>query len=433
MPNTTTLKLDRSIELFRQAQELLPGGVDSPVRAFRSVGGQPIFIESGQGPYLYDVDGNRYIDYVLSWGPLVLGHAHPEVVAAIEGALEKGTSYGAPSPLEVELARLVQGFMPGIEMVRFVNSGTEATMSALRLARAFTGRDKIIKFEGCYHGHADLLLVQAGSGVATLGLPDSPGVPAGTVQDTLVARFNDLDSVAASFERYPDQIAAVIVEPVAGNIGVVPPLPGFLEGLRDLTSTYGALLIFDEVMTGFRVHQGGAQALYGIKPDLTTLGKVIGGGLPVGAYGGRREIMEMVAPAGPVYQAGTLSGNPLAMSAGIATLNLLQDPGIWKQMTSGAARLSRGIQGLAGSAGIPLQGNQVGTMFSAFFTDQTVQDWPTAKTSDTARFGQYFQGMLQHGVYLAPSQFEAGFISAVHDEGVIEATLEAVEAVFKRL
>jgi glutamate-1-semialdehyde 2,1-aminomutase len=428
-----TENLSQSTELFRQAQTLLPGGVDSPVRAFRSVGGQPLFIERGAGPYLFDVDGNRYIDYVLSWGPLILGHAHPDVVGAIREAVEKGTSYGAPSPLELDLARLVQRFMPGIEMIRFVNSGTEATMSALRLARAFTGRSKIIKFEGCYHGHADLLLVQAGSGVATLGLPDSPGVPPGTVQDTLVARFNDLDSVGALFDRFPVEIAAVIVEPVAGNMGVVPPAAGFLQGLRDLTGSSGALLIFDEVMTGFRVHPGGAQALYGIKPDLTTLGKVIGGGLPVGAYGGRREIMEMIAPAGPVYQAGTLSGNPLAMSAGIATLKALQSPGLWEEMTRGVVRLSNRILEMASAAGIPLQANQAGTMFSVFFTGENVRDWPTAKTSDTARFGKYFQGMLARGVYLAPSQFEAGFVSSVHDEGVIEATLEAAEAVFRTL
>jgi glutamate-1-semialdehyde 2,1-aminomutase len=318
-------------------------------------------------------------------------------------------------------------------MMRFVNSGTEATMSALRLARAFTGRSKIIKFEGCYHGHADLLLVQAGSGVATLGLPDSPGVPPATVQDTLVARFNDLDTVEALFERFRGQIAAVIVEPVAGNMGVVPPLPGFLQGLRDLSSKHGALLIFDEVMTGFRVHLGGAQALYGIKPDLTTLGKVIGGGLPVGAYGGRREIMEMIAPSGPVYQAGTLSGNPLAMSAGIATLKALETPGLWEQMEAGATRLSQGIGELANRMGIALQGYQVGTMFSAFFTDAPVQDWPTAKKSDTERFGKYFRGMLQRGVYLAPSQFEAGFISTVHGDSEVSATLDAAEAVLQSL
>ena len=426
-----TLKISQSIDLFRQAQSLLPGGVDSPVRAFRAVGGQPLFIQRGAGPYLFDVDGNRYIDYVLSWGPLILGHAHPCVVEAVKQAAENGTSYGAPSPLEIELARRMQKFMPGLEMIRFVNSGTEATMSALRLARAFTRREKIIKFEGCYHGHADLLLVQAGSGVATLGLPDSPGVPAATVQDTLVARFNDLDSVLRLFERFRNEIAAVIVEPVAGNMGVVPPKPDFLPGLRDLTTAHGALLVFDEVMTGFRVHPGGAQTLYKIQPDLTTLGKVIGGGLPVGGYGGRREIMEMIAPSGPVYQAGTLSGNPLAMSAGIATLQALEAPGLWEQISAGATQLTRGMSDLARAAGIPLQVVQVGTMFSAFFTDTPVQDWPTVKTSDTVRFGHYFQGMLQRGIYLAPSQFEAGFLSSAHGPEVIETTLNAAEAVFK--
>lgn len=428
-----TLQFNQSIECFQQAQLILPGGVDSPVRAFRAVGGQPVFIERGLGPYLYDVDGNRYIDYVLSWGPLILGHAHPKVVEALKQAVDKGTSYGAPSPLEVDLAHLVQDFMPSMEMLRFVNSGTEATMSALRLARAFTKRDKIIKFEGCYHGHADLLLVQAGSGVATLGLPDSPGVPPATVQDTLVARFNDLDSAVSLFERFPGKIAAVIVEPVAGNMGVVPPKPGFLSGLRDLTSAYGALLILDEVMTGFRVHPGGAQALYNINPDLTTLGKVIGGGLPVGVYGGRRKIMEMIAPSGPVYQAGTLSGNPLAMTAGITTLRALQTPDVWEQMTTATRKLTQDISTIARTAGIPLQTNRVGTMFSVFFTETSVVDWSTAKTSDINRFAKYFHGMLQQGVYLAPSQFEAGFISAMHDEGVLDATIQAASAIFKTL
>jgi glutamate-1-semialdehyde 2,1-aminomutase len=428
-----TLKIEQSVELFKKAQLLLPGGVDSPVRAFRAVGGQPIFIQSGSGPYLFDVDGNRYIDYVLSWGPLILGHAYPRVVEAVKQAAEKGTSYGAPSPLEIDLGYLIQGFMPSLEMLRFVNSGTEATMSALRLARAFTGRSKIIKFEGCYHGHADLLLVHAGSGVATLGLPDSPGVPPATVQDTLVARFNDLDSVTAVFDEFPKEIAAIIVEPVAGNMGVVPPLPGFLQGLRELSSMHGALLIFDEVMTGFRVHLGGAQALYGVKPDLTTLGKVIGGGLPVGAYGGRREIIEMVAPSGPVYQAGTLSGNPLAMSAGLATLEVLKAPGLWDEVVASTVKLANGIRTRAHAMGIPLQGNQVGTMFSAFFTETPVQDWPSAKTSDTSRFARYFQGMLEHGVYLAPSQFEAGFLSAAHDQEAIGTTLDTVEKVFGTL
>lgn len=428
------MKISKSVELFQQALALFSGGVNSPVRAFRAVGGQPLFIDRGEGPYLVDVDGNRFIDYVLSWGPLILGHAHPDVVAAIRQAAENGTSYGAPSPLEIELAQRVQAFMPNIEMIRFVNSGTEATMSALRLARAFTGRNKIVKFEGCYHGHADLLLVQAGSGVATLGLPDSPGVPPATVQDTLVARFNDLDAVAALFEQFPDGIATVIVEPVAGNMGVVPPDDGFLPGLRQLTQANGALLIFDEVMTGFRVHPGGAQTLYGVTPDLTALGKVIGGGLPVGAYGGRREIMEMVAPSGPVYQAGTLSGNPLAMAAGIATLDGLRArPGVWAEMAARAARLAEGMLEAARAAGVPLFGTQVGTMFCSFFTETPVRDWPTAKTSDTARFGQFFRGMLARGVYLAPSQFEAGFVSAVHSDEVIHTTLEAAEAVFKNL
>ena len=428
------MNLSNSIDLFQQAVALLPGGVDSPVRAFRAVGGQPLFIERGSGPFLYDVDGNRFIDYVLSWGPLILGHAHPDVVTAIQQAAEKGTSYGAPSPLEVELARMVQAFMPNIEMIRFVNSGTEATMSALRLARAFTGRHKIIKFEGCYHGHADLLLVQAGSGVATLGLPDSPGVPPATVQDTLVARFNDLETVASLFAQFPEEIAAVIVEPVAGNMGVALPEEGFLPGLRALTAQHGALLIFDEVMTGFRVHLGGAQALYGVQPDLTTLGKVIGGGLPVGAYGGRRDIMGMVAPSGPVYQAGTLAGNPLAMAAGVATLGVLRDwPGLWAEMEARARRLTVGMGKAARAAGIPLFGAQVGTMFCSFFTETPVRDWPTAKTSDTARFGQFFRGMLERGIYLAPSQFEAGFMSAVHTDAEIDATIEAAQEVFQQL
>jgi glutamate-1-semialdehyde 2,1-aminomutase len=419
------MNIQKSIDLFQQATGLLPGGVDSPVRAFRSVGGQPIFIQRGFGPYLYDLDGNQYIDYVLSWGPLVLGHAHPEVVAALKKAVEAGTSYGAPSPLEIQLASEIRNLMPSLEMLRFVNSGTEATMSALRLARAFTGRDKIVKFEGCYHGHADLLLVQAGSGVATLGLPDSPGVPAATVQDTLVARYNDLDSVATLFERYPEQIAALIVEPVAGNMGVVPPLDGFLNGLRSLCSQHGAVLIFDEVMTGFRVDLHGAQGRYNIQPDLTTLGKVIGGGLPVGAYGGRRDIMEQVAPSGPVYQAGTLAGNPLAMTAGIVTLQALKQDSVWEGLEAAARRLVEGLGQAASQARIPLQSTRVGTMFSMFFTEQPVKDWQSVQTSDTARFARYFRAMLNQGIYLAPSQFEAGFISTAHDERVIERTIQA--------
>jgi glutamate-1-semialdehyde 2,1-aminomutase len=427
------MNIQKSIELFQEAQKLLPGGVDSPVRAFRAVGGQPLFIERGEGPYLFDVDGNRYIDYVLSWGPLIAGHAHPEVVKAIQQAASLGTSFGAPSPLETELARNIIGFMPNIEMIRFVNSGTEATMSALRLARAYTQRDKIIKFEGCYHGHADMLLVKAGSGVATLGLPDSPGVPAATVADTLVASFNDLDLVEVLFKQYPAQIAAIIVEPVAGNMGVIPPVEGFLQGLRDITIREGAVLIFDEVMTGFRVHLNGAQALYNIIPDLTTLGKVIGGGLPVGAYGGKREIMEWVAPVGPMYQAGTLSGNPLAMSAGIAVLDLLKEPGIWAKLEKTSVDLTSGITAAARAASVPIQQTRVGTMFTTFFSEVPPRDWSTVKLADKARYGKFFHKMLENGVYLAPSAFEAGFMSIVHTKADIDATIAAATIAFKLL
>lgn len=417
--------------LFTEAQRLLPGGVDSPVRAFRAVGGEPLFIARGEGPCLVDVDGNRLIDYVLSWGPMILGHAHPEVVASIQATAALGTSFGAPSPLETRLAQAVIDFFPAIEMLRFVNSGTEATMSALRLARAYTRRDKIIKFEGCYHGHADLLLVQAGSGVATLGLPDSPGVPPATVQDTLVARYNDPEDVQRLFERYPEQIAAVIVEPVAGNMGVVLPEPGFLPALRQLTRQYGSLLIFDEVMTGFRVHPHGAQARYAIQPDLTTLGKVIGGGLPVGAYGGRREIMEWIAPQGPVYQAGTLSGNPLAMSAGLATLAVLQREGVWEGIAATTAELVEGLLAQAREAGVEIQINHAGTMFTIFFTSHTVRDWASARQADTRRFASFYQHMLQAGIYLAPSQFEACFVSSAHQPKQIEQTLDASRVAFK--
>jgi glutamate-1-semialdehyde 2,1-aminomutase len=408
-----------SEQLFAEALDLLPGGVSSPVRAFRAVGGSPLFVERGEGAYLVDVDGNRYIDYVLSWGPLILGHAHPRVVAALESALRKGTSFGAPSPLELELARLIREALPSMELVRFVSSGTEATMSALRVARAFTGREKIVKFVGCYHGHADFLLVQAGSGVATLGLPDSPGVTPGAVADTLTAPFNDLEAVERLLAA--NEIAAVILEPVVGNMGLVLPQPGFLEGLRERTTEVGALLVFDEVMTGFRVHPGGAQALYGVTPDLTTLGKVIGGGLPVGAYGGRREIMELVAPAGPVYQAGTLSGNPLAMTAGIETLRTLAEPGVWDGLERVGARLEAGLMSL----GADVQVARAGTMFGMFFADAPVTGWDTAKMADTARFAAFHAAMLDRGVYLAPSQFEAGFLSTAHGDAEIDATIEA--------
>ena len=425
------MNISKSISLFQEAQSLFPGGVNSPVRAFRAVGGQPLFIQRGEGPYLFDVDGNRYIDYVLSWGPLITGHAHPDMVKTIQEAALLGTSYGAPSPLEIELAKSIMEFMPNIDMIRFVNSGTEATMSALRLARAYTKREKIIKFDGCYHGHADMLLVQAGSGVATLGLPDSPGVPSAVASDTLVAQFNDLESVEALFKKYPDQIAGLIVEPVAGNMGVVPPLSGFLEGLRKLTTEYGEVLIFDEVMTGFRVHKGGAQTLYNIKPDLTTLGKVIGGGLPVGAYGGKKEIMQLVAPLGPMYQAGTLSGNPLAMSAGIAALGLIRGEETWERLEQAGRRLEAGVGEAANRAGVPIQQTRVGTMFTTFFSETKPVGWNTVKAADKVRFGKFFQKMVENGVYLAPSQFEAGFISILHTDEIIDKTIEAVKESFR--
>ncbi len=422
------MKTDRSKKLFAAAQKVIPGGVNSPVRAFRGVGGHPLFIDHAEGPYLWDADGNQYIDYVMSWGPLVLGHAHSAVVKAVREQAGRGMSYGAPTELETELAKLAIKLIPSLEMLRFVNSGTEATMSALRLARAYTKRPKIVKFAGHYHGHADMLLVQAGSGVATLGLPDSPGVPAGAAQDTLTVPFNDLVAVEKLFSQFPGQIGAIILEPVVGNMGFVLPELGYLQGLRDLTRQNGALLIFDEVMTGFRVSLGGAQGRYGITPDLTTLGKVIGGGLPVGAYGGRADIMQMVAPSGPMYQAGTLSGNPLAMTAGLTTLREWAKPGVFEKVEAATTTLVNGIVEIAKSGGVPIQAGSAGTMFGAFFTDQKVKDYDSAKTSDTQRYARYFHALLERGVYVAPSQFEAAFTSTAHTPDVIERTLDAMRA-----
>ncbi|MBI2340316.1 MAG: glutamate-1-semialdehyde 2,1-aminomutase [Deltaproteobacteria bacterium] len=421
------MKSDTSQKLFEEACRYLVGGVNSPVRAFKSVGGTPLFITRVRGSHVYDADGNEFVDYVGSWGPAILGHASPEVVRAVYEAMKDGLSFGASTVREIELAKLVRQAFPSVELIRFVNSGTEATMSAIRAARGFTGRNKIVKFDGCYHGHADYLLVKAGSGAATLGVPDSAGVPSEFASLTLVARFNDLESVKKLLEQNKDQIAAVIVEPVVGNMGCIPPASGFLEGLSDLTRKEGALLIFDEVMTGFRVALGGAQALYKIQPDLTCLGKIIGGGLPVGAYGGRKEIMEKVAPLGPVYQAGTLSGNPLAMSAGIATLAELKKEKVYARLEEKGSFLEGGLRGIASRCGVPIQVNRVGSMFSFFFSHDPVTSADSARKCDAKRFKKLFHLLLEEGIYIAPSPFEAGFISLAHSEADLDLTLRAFE------
>ena len=427
------MKTQRSEQLFAEAQQIIPGGVNSPVRAFRSVGGQPRFIARAKGARLYDVDGNSYLDYVLSWGPMILGHAPATVTKAIQQAAANGTSYGAPTELEIQLATMIREALPSMEQVRLVSSGTEAVMSALRVARAYTKRDGILKFEGCYHGHSDYLLAKAGSGLTTLGIPDCPGVPEDFTKHTLTAPYNDLVTAEKLIKKHHRQLACVIVEPIAGNMGVVPPSPEFLEGLRKLTDAHGMLLIFDEVISGFRVQYGGAQTLYGIKPDLTILGKIIGGGLPVGAYGGAKDIMKMIAPSGPVYQAGTLSGNPLAVTAGIETLKRLKKPGTYEQLEQRSVALSEGLGKIASKAGVPLTQTRVASMMCAFFTPGPVVDWATAKKSDTKVYAKFFHHMLDAGVYLAPSQFEAAFMSVAHTPRDIERTLNAAQAAFKSL
>ncbi|KWX79979.1 glutamate-1-semialdehyde aminotransferase [Paenibacillus riograndensis] len=423
---------EASRKAFEEAKQYIPGGVNSPVRAFKSVGLTPVYADHGAGSRIYDIDGNSFIDYVCSWGPLIMGHAHPEVVKALQETAVKGTSFGAPTLLETEMAKTVVGRVHSVDIVRMVNSGTEATMSAIRLARGYTGRSKILKFEGSYHGHADSLLIKAGSGVATLGLPDSPGVPEGVAVNTITVPYNDLEGVKIAFERYGNEIAAVIVEPIAGNMGVVPPLPGFLEGLRKVTTGYGAMLIFDEVMTGFRVNRGCAQGLFGIEPDLTCFGKVIGGGLPVGAYGGKRELMEQIAPTGPIYQAGTLSGNPLAMAAGLTTLKLLT-PEVYDRLEFLGARLEAGLRRNAADTGIPLTINRVGSMVCPFFTEGPVTNYDTAKASNLNHFRAYFGKMLDQGISVPPSQFEGMFVSAAHSEQDIDDTLEAHYQALKSL
>lgn len=423
----------RSSLLFQKAKGLIPGGVNSPVRAFKSVGSDPLFIKKASGCTIYDEDDNAFIDYVGSWGPMIVGHCHPDIVAAVNRAMEDGASFGAPTEREIILADMVIDAVPSIEMVRMVSSGTEATMSAIRLARGYTGRDNILKFSGCYHGHADALLVKAGSGAATFGVPDSPGVPADFAKHTLTAEYNSLESVKALVASNKDSIACIIVEPVAGNMGTVPPCEGFLEGLREICTNEGIVLIFDEVMSGFRVSYGGAQELYGITPDMTTLGKIIGGGLPVGAFGGKREIMEKLSPSGGVYQAGTLSGNPLAMSAGIATLNILKQPGFYQALEEKSRLVAEGIAKAAREAGYPIYSTRVGSMFCAFFTRGEVRDWTSAAACDTKAFAKYFLGMLEEGIYLAPSQFETAFVSAAHTEADIERTITAAARCFKQI
>ncbi len=423
-----------SEQLFNRAQQTIPGGVNSPVRAFKSVGGTPVFIERADGAYIYDVDGKRYIDYVGSWGPMLLGHNHRSIREAVIKAAEKGLSFGAPCPAEIDMAELVSSLVPSMEMLRMVSSGTEATMSAIRLARGYTGRNTIVKFEGCYHGHADSLLVKAGSGALTLGVPNSPGVPADFAKYTLTSEFNNLAQLQQLFAEHGSDIACIIVEPVAGNMNCIPPLPGFLQGLRDLCDQYGSVLIFDEVMTGFRVALGGAQAYYGVTPDLTTLGKIIGGGMPVGAFGGKKAIMQHIAPLGPVYQAGTLSGNPIAMAAGLAALQAISQPGVYDALTAKTATLLQGLQQAAAAAGVPLCTNQVGGMFGIFFTDQPkVTSYQQATHCDVDAFKRFFHLMLKEGIYLAPSAYEAGFLSLAHSDADLFATIEAAKRSFAAL
>lgn len=426
--------MQKSLQLFERAQQHIPGGVNSPVRAFKAVGGTPPFIAKADGPYIYDADGKRYIDYVQSWGPMVLGHNNSAIREAVVNAAQNGLSFGAPTEAEVIMAEKVSALVPSMEMVRMVNSGTEATMSAIRLARGFTGKDKILKFEGCYHGHADALLVKAGSGALTFGVPSSPGIPADFAKHTLTMEYNNMDSVAQAFAEHGDDIACIIVEPVAGNMNCIPPVDGFLEGLRDICDKHGSVLIFDEVMTGFRVAKGGAQEKYNIVPDLTCLGKVIGGGMPVGAFGGRRDIMEHIAPSGPVYQAGTLSGNPVAMAAGLASLEQIQKPGLYDSLTENTQKLAEGFKAIADRHGIPMSVNYAGSMFGLFFTDVArVTNYQQAINCNTEQFNQFYHNMLEHGVYLAPASYEAGFVSAMHDKNVIAETLEIADKVISQL